>query len=313
VKSSEKPSGPGSHDQASVGFIGVGSIGLPMAKNIVTGGFPLCVFDVSAGPLRELEACGARVSASPAEVGRVCGIIGICVNTDKQVTQVMLGDGGLLSSARPDTIIAIHSTVRPRTVLELASVASEHGVHVLDVGITGGPHGAAAKALCYMAGGEVTLIERCRPVFETSAKTIVLTGPLGSGMAAKLCNNLITYLEFLAGSEAFRLVEKASVSREAFTAVTQANGVMTPFMQMFLAGMGGPASEVNRAGREAFVQLAEKDLSITLELARDLGVSLPATALASQLMADMVGLKDRYPAGYGDFAQREAHPSTSSG
>jgi 3-hydroxyisobutyrate dehydrogenase-like beta-hydroxyacid dehydrogenase len=286
---------PRTAKHASVGFIGLGSIGLPMAKNIVTGGFPLTVFDVSPDPLRELVACGARAAASPAAVGRECGVIGICVNTDQQVEQVFVGEGGLLGAARPDTIIAIHSTIRPRSVAKLASLASEHGVHVIDVGITGGPHGAAAQTLCYMAGGEAALIERCRPVFQTSAKTIVATGPLGSGMATKLCNNLITYLEFLAGSEAFRLAEKAKVPREALTAVTQANGVMTPLMQMFLAGMAGPASEATRAGREAFVQLAEKDLAITLEFARDLGVSLPATALGSQLMADLVGLKDRQP------------------
>lgn len=291
----EKRSGAQGSEHASVGFVGVGSIGFPMAKNILTGGFPLTVFDVSPEPLRELAACGARVAVSPADVGRECGIIGICVNNDQQVEQALLGDGGILGSASPDAIVAIHSTIRPRTVLRLASVASEHGVHVLDVGITGGPHGAAAKALCYMAGGEAALIERCRSVFETSAKTIVPTGPLGSGMATKLCNNLITYLEFLAGFEAFRLAQAANVTRDALTAVTQANGVMTPLMQSFLVGMGAPVSEPTIARREAFVGLAEKDLAITLEFARDLGVPLPATALCSQLMAEVAGLKERRP------------------
>ncbi|MFN8625928.1 MAG: NAD(P)-dependent oxidoreductase [Candidatus Binatia bacterium] len=280
---------------ARVGFIGLGSIGLPMAKNIVAGGFPLTVFDVSPDPLRELKACGARVATSAAALARECDTIGICVNTDQQVEQVILGDRGLLASAMPHTIVAIHSTIRPSTVLKLASIAAEHDVHVLDVGITGGPHGATAQSLCYMAGGDAVLVERCRPVFQTSAKTIVPTGPLGSGMATKLCNNLITYLEFLAGSEAFRLAEKAKVPRDALTAVTQANGVITPFMRMFLAGMAGPASETNRAARAAFVQLAEKDLAIALDFARELGVSLPATALGAQLMADMVGLRDRQP------------------
>ena len=123
---------------AKVGFIGAGSIGFPMAKNIVTGGFPLVVFDVSPEPLRELEACGAEVAATPAELGQECGIIGICVNNDDQVEQVFVGDGGLLGGAKPDTIIAIHSTIRPRTVLKLASLASPHGIHINDKG--GTPH-----------------------------------------------------------------------------------------------------------------------------------------------------------------------------
>jgi len=262
-----------------------------MAKNIVAGGFDLIVFDVSAEPLGELSRCGARVATRPAEVGRACGIIGICVNTDQQVEQVFLGDGGLLEATKPDAIIAIHSTIRPHTVLKLAALAAERKVHVLDVGITGGPHGAAGQTLCYMAGGDTGLIERCRPVFQTSAKTVVLTGPLGSGMATKLCNNLITYIEFLAGFEALRLADKANVPRDAFMAVTQANGVMTPMMQMFLAGFASP--ELDDARREAFADLAEKDLSIALEYARDLGVSLPATALCSQLMAGVAGVKER--------------------
>lgn len=277
-----------------VGFIGLGNIGLPMAKNIAEAGLALTVFDVNPDAMRQLTPSGARLAENPAAVGRECAIVGVCVRDDHDVRQVLLGEDGLLGSAQADAIIAIHSTIRPRTVLELAAAASEHGVHVLDVGITGGAPGAMARTLCYMAGGEAALIDRCRPVFETSAKTIVHTGPLGSGMATKLCNNLITYIEFLAAFEASRLANRAGVSQESLTAVTQANGVMTPTMQAYLARWGatGPGG-LSDAQREWFVGLAEKDLAITLEFARDLGVSLPATALCSQLMVDVGGLKER--------------------
>jgi 3-hydroxyisobutyrate dehydrogenase len=213
----------GAKDQR-VGFIGLGNIGLPMAKNIADAGFALTVFDVNPESMRHVAASGARLAENPAAVGRECAIIGVCVRDDHDVRQVLLGDDGLLGSAQADAIIAIHSTIRTRTVLEVAAIGSERGVHVLDVGITGGAPGATAKTLCYMAGGEAVLIDRCRPVFETSAN-----------------------------------------------------------------GPGG----LSDAQREWFVGLAEKDLAITLEFARDLGVSLPATALCSQLMVDVGGLKER--------------------
>lgn len=280
-----------------VGFVGVGNIGFPMARNIAEGGFSLIAFDVSPEPLRQLAERGARAAVSPAEVGRDCEIIGLCVRDDAQVEQALLGDGGLLAAAKPGAIIAIHSTIRPRTVVRLAAIAAERGVHVLDVAITGGAYRAEAKTLCYMAGGDAALIDRCRPVFQTSAASIVPTGALGSGMATKLCNNLVTYLQFLATFEALHLAKRAGVSQDVLTAVTQANGVMTPpmlgYLGLWQSLAAGAPTDALRDELEKFANLAEKDLAITLEFARDLGVSLPGTGLCSQLMAAVFGLKER--------------------
>ena len=280
-----------------VGFVGLGNIGLPMARNIADAGFALTVFDLNPAPLQQMAARGARVAASVTELGRACDCIGICVRDDDEVKQVLVGDVGLLYAAPPGTIVAIHSTIRPRTVLQLAAIAEEHGVHVLDVPITGGAHGAEARTLCYMAGGDAPLIERCRAVFESSASRIVLTGALGSGMATKLANNLMMYLGFVAAFEATRLAAGAGIAEETLTAVTQANGVMTQPMLAYLGLLktisASQNSDALRQQLEKFTDLAEKDLAITLEYAAELGVALPATALCQQLMAQVYGLSER--------------------
>ena len=146
----------------------------------------------------------------------------------------MLGADGLLAGAAPGTVIAIHSTILPRTVREIGAAASARGVAVVDACVTGGPMGAEQGRLTYMVGGEAADLERCRPVFATAARTIVHTGALGTGAATKLCNNLMTYLGFLAAFEATTLARAAGLSTEAFEEVTRSNGNLTDQMQAFL-------------------------------------------------------------------------------
>lgn len=287
----------GGDARLAVGFVGLGNIGFPMARNLATAGFALTVFDVTPGPLERLAAEGAHVATSLREVARQCEIIEVCVRDDAQVEDVLLGRDGLVGAARPGTIVAVHSTIRPRTVARLAERAAAGGVHVLDVPITGAARGAEARTLCYMAGGDAALIERCRPVFETSGARIVHTGALGSGMATKLCNNVMMYLGFLAAFEATVLAEGAGLSEEALRSVTEANGVMTRPMLYYLdlrkrvlAGTGGDALQEQL---EKITDLAEKDLAIAIEFGRELGLSLPGAAMCEQLMATVYGLKER--------------------
>ncbi len=280
-----------------VGFVGVGNIGFPMARNLATAGFPLLVFDVASEPLARLAAEGARVAASLREVAGACEIIAVCVRDDAQVEEVLFARDGLVGAARPDTIVAVHSTIRPRTVVRLAARAAGAGVHVLDVPISGAARGAEARTLCYMAGGDAALIERCRPVFETSGSRIVHAGALGSGMATKLCNNVMMYLGFLAAFEATILAEGAGLSDDTLKSVTEANGVMTrpmlfylDFRKRVLAGTDGAAL---REQVEKLTDLAEKDLAIAIEFGRELGLSLPGAAACARLMATVYGVEER--------------------
>ena len=277
------------------GFIGLGNIGKPMARRLVEAGLQTTVYDVATGVVAELAAAGARAARSAREVARVADVVGICVRDDDEVRAVALGPEGIEAGAVPGLIVAIHSTILPRTVRDIATALAPKGVSVVDACITGGAAGAAAGKLTYMVGGEAEHVERCRPVFETSAERIVHTGPLGSGVSVKLCNNLMTYLGFLAAFEAISLARAGGLSEKALEDVTRANGNLTDQMLAFLALHRLPIETRKDPGLQqmlrSFTALAEKDLAVTLEFAREHGVELPGTARCRELMARVYGVE----------------------
>jgi 3-hydroxyisobutyrate dehydrogenase-like beta-hydroxyacid dehydrogenase len=278
------------------GFIGLGNIGMPMAKRLVGGGLETTVLDAVQGPVDELVREGAKSARSPRDLAGRSDVIGVCVRDDADVRSVVYGEDGLLAGAARGSVIAIHSTILPSTVRELGAAAEERGVGLLDACVTGGAAIATAGKLTYIVGGEASHLERCRPAFETSAAKIVHTGPLGSGAATKLCNNLMTYLAWLSAYESFQLARGAGLSQEKLEEVTRSNGNMTDPMLAFLALHKMPAETRRSSGVQAtlngFATLAEKDLAVTLAFARESGVALPGTALASQLMARVYGLEE---------------------
>lgn len=279
------------------GFIGLGSIGRPMARRLCAGGLPTTVYDLVPAAVDELVAAGAARADSARAVAAASDVVGVCVRDDADVTAVVLGDDGLLAGAASGLVIAIHSTILPRTVRELGAAAAERGVSVVDACVTGGPTGAEQGRLTYMVGGEAADLERCRPVFATAARAIVHTGPLGTGAATKLCNNLMTYLGFLAAFEATTLAREAGLSTSAFEEVTRSNGNLTDQMQAFLMLHRLPEEQRGEAGFQqmlrGYTTLAEKDLAVTLAFAREHGVALPGTAVCQQVMARVYGLNDR--------------------
>lgn len=279
------------------GFIGLGSIGRPMARRLCAGGLPTTVYDLLTAAVDEVVAAGAARGESPRAVAAVSDVVGVCVRDDADVNAVVLGDDGLLAGAKPGLVIAIHSTILPRTVRDLGAVAAARGVSVVDACVTGGPTGADQGRLTYMVGGEPADVERCRPAFATSARSIVHTGALGTGAATKLCNNLMTYLGFLAAFEATTLARQAGLSTSAFEEVTRSNGNLTDQMQAFLMLHRLPEEQRADAGFQqmlrGYTTLAEKDLAVTLAFAREHGVALPGTAICQQVMARVYGLDDR--------------------
>jgi 3-hydroxyisobutyrate dehydrogenase len=278
------------------GFVGLGNIGKPMAKRLVQAGLETTVYDIADAPVRELVALGAKAAASPRELAAGADSIGICVRDDDDVRQVAYGDDGLLAGAAPGAVIAIHSTVLPRTVEEVAAAAAEREVGVIDACITGGAEGAERGELTYMVGGDAAQLERCRPAFETAARKIVHAGALGNGARVKLCNNLMTYLSWTAAYEGTCLARAVGLPLEVLEEVTRSNGILSEPMQRFLGVHKLPddarRSDAVQALLRGHVAVAEKDLAWTLQLAREAGVSLPGTALASQLMARVYGLED---------------------
>ena len=273
-----------------VGFIGLGNIGKPMAVNVATAGFELMVYDVREEPLKELAALGATVAHSPREIGAHGEIIELVVVDDAQVEAVTLGEGGVLSGARPGSVIAIHSTVHPKTVRKIAELAQARGVGVIDAEVSGGERGAQAKTLCYMVGGDKALFERCRPVFATSGANIFHLGDLGSGAIAKLAHNLIVYVNMLAASEGMRLAEKAGLDLKALQEVVHASAGQSRVADNWLQQRR--LKEVYTSGPQGLMQLIHKDLRLALELGHDLGLPLPGAALTQQLIDRVLDIKE---------------------
>lgn len=279
-----------------VGFIGLGNIGRPMAGRQVAAGFAVTVYDVFRPATGELLAAGARGAGCPREVAAGAEVVGVCVRDDEDVRSVFEGPDGILAGAHPGLVVAIHSTILPRTAREMGAAAAKCGVGVVDACITGGAAGADQGRLTYMVGGDPAHLEHCRPVFESCAERIVHTGELGTGTATKLCNNLMTYLGFLAAFESTLLAKCSGLSLSALEEVTRANGNLTDQMYGFLTLHRVPAEQRRDPGFQqmllGFTTLAEKDLAVTLAFAREHGVALPGTALCQQMMARVYGLDD---------------------
>ena len=269
----------------SIGFIGLGNIGAPMACQLMKLGEELWVYDVAPAPVAELARRGARAGAGVRDIAEHCRIIGVCVRDEAEVSAVLNGDDGVFAHARPDAIIAVHSTVTQAAILQWAAHARERGIHLLDAPITGGASGAESATLTYMVGGASELLERCRPVFLTSGQRIIHAGPVGTGILLKLCNNLMSYAAFAAADEAERLAAAGGLDRGLLAEVGRSNGVMTPQMEAFLKNR----SQLAAAGRlrqafAPFAGLARKDLAAALASARELRQVLPATERVAEII-----------------------------
>jgi 3-hydroxyisobutyrate dehydrogenase-like beta-hydroxyacid dehydrogenase len=272
-----------------IGFIGLGNIGRPMAKQLLKLSEPVWVFDVVPAACAELAELGAQIANNPAELAKQCRIIGICVRDDKDVEALLYGDTGIFANAAADTVVAIHSTVTQDAILRWHSEGKTLGLHVIDAPITGGAGGAEAGTLCYMVGGDEVIIERCRPVFMCSAANIVHGGAIGTGIALKLCNNLMAYFAFTAAHEGYKLAIACGLAPEKLTEVGQANGVVTPQMSAFLSGHLGLANNPEMLHKffAPHAALATKDLGAALQTAAKLQVALPATQRNSELIEDV--------------------------
>jgi len=278
------------------GFVGLGNIGAPMAARLVAAGLEIRVHDLAPAPVRRLVEAGAVAAPSPRALAEETPWIGVCVRDDEDVLAVCLGHEGLLAGAAPGAVVAVHSTVLPRTVEQVAAAAAERGVAVIDACISGGAAGAERGELLVMAGGEREHVERARPLLDAFAREVVHCGPLGNGAKAKLCNNLMTYLAWTAAYEARLLARAVGLSREVLETVTRGSGNLTEPMTRFLALHELPDEARSSEGMQALLRghtaVAEKDLAATLQMAREAGVALPGAGLAAQIMARVYGVAD---------------------
>jgi 3-hydroxyisobutyrate dehydrogenase-like beta-hydroxyacid dehydrogenase len=272
-----------------VGFIGLGNIGKPMAVNLAKAGFDLMVYDLRAEPMHELTALGAKAARSADEIGAHGEIIEVVVVDDAQVEAALLGEGGVFGGAKRGSIIAIHSTVHPRTVRMLAEQAVAKGLTLIDAEVSGGERGAIAKSLCYMVGGDKAAFEKCRPIFATSGANIFHLGDLGAGAITKLAHNLIVYVNMLAASEGMKLAEKAGVDLKLMEQVVRAGAAQSRVADHW--SQQSNLKDTYTSGPRGLMELIHKDLRLALELGHDLGLSLPGAALTQQLIQRVVEIE----------------------
>jgi 3-hydroxyisobutyrate dehydrogenase-like beta-hydroxyacid dehydrogenase len=261
-----------------VGFIGLGVQGKYLAINIAEAGYDLMVYDLLSGPLNEVCSRGAKRAASNRDVGAHGDVICVCVLDGKQTTDVVLAPDGVLATARPGTLVVIHSTIEPTIVTHLAATCRSRDVELIDAPVSGSESGAKAKTMSYMVGGSVEAFERCQPIFQTSGHNIIHTGAIGSGIRAKLAHQLIICVNLLAAAEGMRLGTEAGLSPEILERVIGTGGAQSRVAERwFKLKLGSHA-------RKVFY----KDLKICLEFAHELNIPVPGAAMAQQLLEKIV-------------------------
>jgi 2-hydroxy-3-oxopropionate reductase len=264
----------------TIGFIGLGIMGRPMAKNLLKAGFPLVVHSRSRGPVDELVAAGARAAGSPREVAGQCEVLITMLPNSPDVELVALGKDGIMEGARSGLIFADMSTISPLVSQNVGKALGARGVRMLDAPVSGGERGAIDGALSIMVGGEQGVFDAVLPIFQAMGKTITLLGPLGSGGFTKLANQIIVAVNLTALGEALTLARKAGLDRE-LTLRALAGGLagsrcLDQKAPNYTSGTYNPGFKID---------LHFKDLGLIMESARALGVPLPATAVVQELFS----------------------------
>jgi 3-hydroxyisobutyrate dehydrogenase len=199
---------------ATIGFIGLGNMGAPMAANLLKAGHQVSGFDIVAGRAEALRTKGGQVAATMAEAGAAGEIVITMLPAGPDVRSVYLGDAGILADARKDALLIDCSTIDVDTARAVAADAANAGFDMLDAPISGGVVGAETASLTIMVGGNVEAFERGRPLLAAMGRTIVHAGPSGNGQAAKICNNMILGASMIAVCEAFSLAERLGLAAQ---------------------------------------------------------------------------------------------------
>ncbi len=260
-------------------FIGLGIMGRPMARNLMAAGYRLVVFDVLPAAVEEVVAGGATAGVSPRAVAAETDVLVTMLPDSPEVRSVYLGPDGAFEALRAGWLAIDMSSIAPGTARELAERAAAAGAEILDAPVSGGDKGAIAGTLSIMVGGSEAGFDRARPILEVMGKTIVHVGPAGAGQVVKVCNQVVVGVVIEAVAEALVLGAKAGVDPGRIADVLQGGLAATKVLEMrrqnMLSGRFDPGFRI---------RLHLKDLKNALELAREEGVSLPATAAVEQLM-----------------------------
>jgi len=275
--------------QSTVGFVGLGQMGKPMARNLVSKGFTVTVCGhTRKEPVEELKTLGALVVASPREVAEASDVIIVAVRDAAQTEEAIRGTGGcrqgegIWHGIRKGATLIICSTVEPAYCQQLAGEGEEKGVDVLDAPISGGPPGARSGTLTFMVGGRKEVFERCYPVFQAMAGKIVHVGASGMGQVVKIVNNFMTIANFFAASEAINLGLNAGLSLRSILEVTRGSSGNSWIIERW-DQMMSLKENYEKRGESGTIGLFAKDLGLALALSDRLGVAVPLGRFVSGL------------------------------
>ncbi len=267
-----------------VGFVGLGTMGVAMAANARRAGFEVSAWNRTPGRAGDLPDLGVAILESPAGVAAASDIVITMVSDTPDVEAVLFGPKGVAEGAKAGSLVVDMSTIAPTPTRDFAARLAKQHVHLLDAPVSGGSEGAKKGTLSIFVGGDAADLDRARPVLQSLGTTITHVGPIGAGQAVKAVNQVILAGTYLGVAEGIVLALKAGLDVD----------------QVVAALSGGAAQSwvlTNRSGRmrdNAYplgfkVALHRKDLGIALGMARELGASLPVSALAEAIEAGLIG------------------------
>ncbi len=266
-----------------IGFVGLGIMGKPMARNLMNAGYELTVYDIVGEAVEELATEGARAASSSSEVAASTDKIITMLPDSADSERAILGPGGVLEGAKTGSVVIDMSSIAPSMSQKIFAACAEKGVEMLDAPVSGGEPGAIAGTLAIMVGGKQEVFDQCADMLQVMGGNVVLTGDVGAGNITKLANQIIVAANIEALSEAMVLAQKAGVDPErVFNAIRSGlagSNVMDAKAPMML----------ERNFRAGFrIRLHQKDLRNVLQTAQELNVPLPVTALVQQMLGSLV-------------------------
>ena len=270
-------------EKVRLGFVGLGIMGKPMARNLLKAGFSLKVFSRSRPPVDELASEGAVAAASPCAAAERADVVITMLPDSPDSESVILGENGVLEGASRGSIVVDMSSIAPIASQKIARGCESKGVDFLDAPVSGGEAGAIAGQLAIMVGGKKEVFERCNEIFQVLGKSHILCGPHGAGNTTKLANQIIVAANIEAVGEALVLAKKAGLDPqvvfEAIRGGLAGSKVLEAKAPMMIAGNFEPGFRI---------RLHQKDLNNALSTGQELGVPLPVTALVQQMVRALV-------------------------
>jgi 3-hydroxyisobutyrate dehydrogenase len=275
---------------AKIGFVGLGNMGLPMARNLLKAGYAVAGFDLSEYSRERLASDGGTAALAVAEACADADTVITMLPAGPQVHEVYLGDGGILATVAPGALLIDCSTIDVKTAREVAQAAEGKGLAMVDAPVSGGTAGAQSGSLTFMVGGPDEAFERAQPLLEKMGKTIVHAGGAGNGQAAKICNNMILGASMIVVSEAFLLAEKLGLDAQKLFDISSKSSGQCWSMTSYCPVPGPvPASPANRDYKAGFTAaMMLKDLNLAQAAARETRATTPLGAGAAAVYEQFV-------------------------